>query len=80
MIVANVLQKIIQTRTKIEILKPTTLSLLLKIKIEYIKSNNTVASLHVEEKLLSQYQIFTTKKQTKTTLATHKLHSLHPFI
>ena len=80
MIVDNIQATLRHTRTKIYIAKPTTLSLLLKIEKEYIKSHKTKVSLHVEEKILSKHYINTTKKQTKISKSAHKLHSLHPFI
>lgn len=65
--VANLLHKIIQTRTKIEILKHSTVSLLLRIKKEYIKSDNSLVSLHVEDGFLSKFQILITKNVPKKT-------------
>jgi len=80
MTVANTEVILRQTRTKIDTLKPTILSLLLKNEKEDKKSYETLPSLHVEDKLLSKHHIIITKKLTKIVLSTHKLHSLHPFI
>ena len=80
MIVANAEVTLRQIRIKKDRLKPTILSLLLKIKKEYKKSFKMKISLHVEDRFLSKQHIVKTQKPTKILLTTHKLHSLHPFI
>jgi len=80
MIADNKQVKVRQTRTKIGILKPTTLSLLFKIEEEDKNSYKTIIFLHVEDELLSKYHIITTQKYSRILLSAHKLHSPHPFI
>lgn len=80
MIVDNKQTTLKLIRTKIYILNPTTLSLLLENEIEDKYSSKVILSLHVEGNLLSKHYIISTKMQTKTIQSTHKLHSLHPYI
>ena len=80
MIVGNIQAILRHNRTKIYIAKPITLSLLLENEIEHKDSSKVILSLHIEDNLLSKQNIITTKKQTKTILSAHKLHSLHSFI
>jgi len=79
MIVDNTQVTLRQTRTKIYIVKPTTLSPLLKIKKETKKSYKSKISILTKDNFFSKDHTITTQKQTKTTLLTRKLHSSHPF-
>ena len=74
MTVANTKPNNRQTKTKIDLLKPTTLSLLLKNEKGDEKSFRTIQSLHTKENQPSKRHKITTQKQTKIVISTHKPH------